>query len=58
MFIVIVTRNLELIANKCGLSEESAAINDSSYYSVIGNQPNVKHNGDVVYKVSKHICVL
>ena len=57
-FIVIVTHNLELMAGKCDLSQESTAINDSCYYSTVRNQPNVKHIGNVVYKVSKHIHVM
>ena len=56
----LVTQNLELIADKRGLSQESTAIDDSSNYSaILQNQPNVKHNNNVGYKVSKHhICII
>ena len=50
----LVTQNLELVADKCGLSQESTAMDDSNYYSTVGSQPDIKHNGNVVYKVSRH----
>ena len=52
----LVTQNFELIADKCDLSQESTAINDSNYYSMIQNQPNVKYSGKIGDKVSEH-CI-
>ena len=50
----LAAQNLEL-TGKCDVSQELAVSNDSNYYSSAENKPNVKHNGNVVYKVSKYL---